>query len=100
MRDILPQRLATLFQPQIEGVQALGLRRGLPQAMTRILNILLDLPLFPACRWITELGFEQVLADHGEEAGVDLPFLAAPDLVHGGCSITLVTALFRASGCW
>src|SRR3546814_13552188 len=30
MRDVLPQRLATLFQPQVEGVQALGLRRGLP----------------------------------------------------------------------
>src|SRR3546814_18685236 len=55
--------------------------------MTRILNILLDLPLFPACRGITELGFEQGMADHGEEAGVDLPFLAAPDLVHGGAHI-------------
>src|SRR3546814_19868187 len=24
MRDVMPQRLATMFQPQVEGVQALG----------------------------------------------------------------------------
>jgi len=71
MRDILPQRLATLLQPYVQGIEALGLGDGLPQPMAGILHLLLDLPLLPTCRRITELGFEQVMADHRQEAGVD-----------------------------
>src|SRR3546814_3509341 len=57
--------------------------------MTRILDVLLDLTLFPACCRVTELGLEQIMTDHGEEAGVDGSGLAAPDLVHGGAHIVV-----------
>src|SRR3546814_14124565 len=57
--------------------------------MTRILDVLLDLTLFPACCRVTELGLEQIMTDHGEEAGVDGSGLAAPDLFHGGAHIVV-----------
>src|SRR3546814_19046969 len=57
--------------------------------MTRILDVLLDLTLFPACCRVTELGLEQIMTDHGEEAGVDGSGLAAPALVHGGAHIVV-----------
>src|SRR3546814_18524091 len=57
--------------------------------MTRILVVLLDLTLFPACCRVTELGLEQIMTDRGEEAGVDGSGLAAPDLVHGGAHIVV-----------
>ena len=49
--------------------------------MARILDVLLDLPLLPARGRIAELGFVEVVAGHGREAGVDLTVLAAADLV-------------------
>src|SRR3546814_2546583 len=57
--------------------------------MTRILDVLLDLTLFPACCRVTELGLEQIMTDHGEEAGVAGSSLAATDLVHGGAHIVV-----------
>ena len=60
--------------------------------MTRILYVLLDLPLLPpGCR-ITELGLEQIMAHHREEAGVDGSTLAAPDLVDRGVHVVIDAA--------
>ncbi len=83
VRDLVPERLAARLKPPVQGIEALGLRCRLPQAVPRIPYVLLDLPLLPACRRVTELGFKQIMADQGLEAGVDAPLLAAPDLVDG-----------------
>ena len=57
--------------------------------MARVLDVLLDLPLLPTGGRIAELGFEQEVADHGREARVDLPLLAAADLVDGSAHIVV-----------
>ncbi len=57
--------------------------------MARILDVLLDLPLLPAGGRIAELGLEQEVADHRREAGVDLPLLAAADLVDGSAHVVV-----------
>src|SRR3546814_3570427 len=57
--------------------------------MPRILDVLLDLAFLPSRCRITELGFEQIMADHREEASVDVALLAAPDLVDGGAHIVV-----------
>ena len=44
--------------------------------MTRVPDVLLDLPLLPSGGWIAELGLEQEVADHRREARVDLAFLS------------------------
>jgi len=53
----------------------------LPQAVTRILNYLLDLPRLPARRGITKVGFEQVVAYHRLKTAIDGTLLAAPDFI-------------------
>ena len=60
--------------------------------MAGVLDVLLDLPLLPAGRRIAELGLEQEVADHGREARVDLPLLAAPDPVDGGSHVVVDAA--------
>ena len=60
--------------------------------MAGVLDVLLDLPLLPAGRRIAELGLEQVVADHGREARVDLALLAAADLVDGGAHVVVDAA--------
>src|SRR3546814_11336002 len=57
--------------------------------MPRILDVLLDLAFLPSRCRITELGFEQIMADHREEASVDVALLAAPDLVDGGAHLVV-----------
>ena len=60
--------------------------------MTSILDVLLDLSLLPARCRIAELELEQVVAGHGQEAGVDVPLLAATDLVDGGLHVVVDAA--------
>jgi hypothetical protein len=48
MPDVLPQCPASPLKPEVQGVQALRMRCRLPQAMARVLNVLLDLAFFPA----------------------------------------------------
>lgn len=59
--------------------------------MAGILDILLDLPLFPAGSRVTELRLEQIMAGHGLKADVDVTLLATPDLVDG-CAHVIVNA--------
>ena len=49
--------------------------------MTRVPDVLLDLPLLPTGGRIAELGLEQEVADHRREARVDLAFLSPPDFI-------------------
>ncbi|EAT08499.1 hypothetical protein SKA58_18700 [Sphingomonas sp. SKA58] len=65
--------------------------------MPRILDILLDLPLFPSRSRVTELSFEQIVADHRQEACVDGAFLATPDLVDGRAHIVIDTPARHAA---
>ena len=51
----------------------------MPQPMTRILYILLNLAFLPTRCWITELGFKEIVTDHGCESCIDCTLLAAPD---------------------
>ena len=83
--------VARLFQPGIERIQILEGRCALPDAMPGVLNILLDLSLLPARGRIAELGFEQKVADHGLETGVDVPGLAFPDSIHRRLHIVVDT---------
>jgi hypothetical protein len=57
--------------------------------MASVLDILLDLPLLPTGSRIAELRFEQEVADHREEAGVDLTLLAAPDLIDRSAHVVI-----------
>src|SRR3546814_5714905 len=81
----------------VQRIKALGLRRGLPQTVPRILDILLDLPLFPSRSRVTELSFEQIVADHRQEACVDGAFLATPDLVDRRAHIVIDTPARHAA---
>jgi len=49
--------------------------------MTSVLDVLLDLPFLPARRRVAELGLEEIVAGHRQEADVDIALLAAADLV-------------------
>src|SRR5580658_9726659 len=62
--------------------------RRLPDPMAGVLDVLLDLPFLPTGGRIAELRFEQEVADHGREAGVDLALLAPADLID--CSAHVV----------
>ena len=60
--------------------------------MASILNILLDLALLPARRWIAELGLEQIVAGHRHEADIDVALLATSDFVYGGLHVVVDAA--------
>lgn len=81
--DRLPQVDATVREPVVEVVERVEGRNLLPDAVAAIADVLLDLALLPTRRRVAELGVEQVVADHGLEARVDVPILAASDLVDG-----------------
>jgi hypothetical protein len=84
--------LHRVFQPVVQGGQRWKARHGLPEPMTRILDVLLDLSLLPARCRIAELGFEEVVAGHGHEADVDVALLAASDLVDRGLHVVVDAA--------
>jgi len=81
--QLLPQDFTVLLEPGIQRGQGGESRRVLPDPVAHIAYLLLHLPLLPAGRRITELGLQQVMADHGLEALVDRTLLAATDLIHG-----------------
>ena len=60
--------------------------------MTAVLDILLDLALLPARGWIAELGIEQVMADHGAKAQVDVAQLALAHPVDGRLHVVVDAA--------
>ena len=60
--------------------------------MTRVPDVLLDLPLLPSGGWVAELGLEQEVADHRREAHVDLALLSPPDFVDGGAHVVVDAA--------
>ncbi|GAA5629317.1 hypothetical protein Brsp05_04618 [Brucella sp. NBRC 12953] len=77
MGRVPPQLLAMLLQPVIQCHQIWKVWHLLPQAWSGILDVLLDLTLFPAGRWIAELRCKDVMVRYREEAHVDLSLLAA-----------------------
>gem|GEM_PF-1674071 len=97
VRDLRPQRLATLLQPDVEGVQRGEGRHGLPQSVASVAHVLLDLTLLPAGGRVAELDLEEVVADHRGEARVDVARLAGQDLVHGGLHVVVDAALGHAA---
>jgi hypothetical protein len=97
MRRLSPELLAALFQPIVQSIQGRKVRHRLPQAVTGILNVLLDLPLLPAGSRIAELGIEEIMAGHGQETGVDLAVFATSDLVDGGPHVVIDPAPWHAA---
>ena len=92
VRCLPPKLLAAGFQPFLQGIQGGKARNGLPQPMTGVLDVLFDLPLLPARRRITELGLEEIVTGHGEEARIDITLLSTPDLVDGGFHVVVDAA--------
>ena len=92
VRRLRPQLPAAHLQPVVERRQRGKARRGLPEPMAGILDVLLDLPFLPAGGRIAELRFEQEVADHRREPCVDLAVLAAPDLVDRSAHIVVDAA--------
>ena len=82
MLDMAPLGDAAFLEPGIERIEIREARYRLPQPAAGILDVLLDLPLLPTGSGITELGFEQVMACHGREPGVDLSCLATADPIN------------------
>lgn len=82
MGDLSPELHALPFQPRIQDIEIGKAWHGLPEAMAHVLDVLLNLSLFPACCWIAELRIEQVVAGHGQEAGIDLALFAVTNPVH------------------
>ena len=97
MRDLRPEFPASPFQPVVERRQRGDVRHGLPEPMAGVLHILLDLALLPARRGIAELRLEHEVADHRREADIDLPLLAATDLVDRGAHVVVDAALRDAA---
>jgi hypothetical protein len=60
MRGLSPKLLAAALQPFVQSFQAGEARDGLPEPVTRILDVLLNLPLLPTGCRIAEVGLEEV----------------------------------------
>jgi len=84
-----------LFQPDIQRCQIREVRHLLPQPRSRILDVLLDLPLLPARGGIAELGRKNVVVRHCQEADVDLSLLAAANAIDR-CLHVIVNAATRS----
>lgn len=84
-------------QPFVQRIQRGKARDGLPEPVTRILDVLLDLPLLPTRCRIAELGFEEIVAGHRQEAGVDIALLPAADPVDGGLHVVIDAAAGNAA---
>lgn len=87
------------MQPVIEFRQTAEHRQLVPDAVTGVLYVLLDLPLLPAGRRVAELGIEQVVAHHGSEADVDVTLLAASHLVYCGPHVVVDATGGHATEC-
>jgi len=64
------------MQPFVQLFQAFELGKAVPDAMPRILYVLLDLPFLPTRSRVAELGIEQVVAHHRFETDVHITQLA------------------------
>jgi len=67
MQQCLPQIDAALPKPGVQPGQAGEGRDVRPDPVAHIAYLPLDVVLLPAGRRVTELGLEQVVADHGLE---------------------------------
>ena len=89
--NLLPQRAAALGQPGVQfrerAETAFG--RLQPDAPTAVLLVLLHHPLFPTRGDIAEVGVEQVVRTHGQEARIDHPAFTLADLVHGRLHVVI-----------
>ncbi len=97
MGDLSPEIDAAPFQPRVQGLEIGKAWHGLPEPMARVLDILLNLSLFPAGCWIAEVRIEQVVAGHGQEAGIDLALFAATNPVHRRPHVVVDPALRHAA---
>src|SRR5690606_13453237 len=92
MRGLLPKLLASKLQPDVQGFQRWKARQGLPQPMASVLDVFLDLSLLPASRRIAELRFVEIVTGHGHETDIDVPLLAASNLVDGRAHVVVDAA--------
>jgi hypothetical protein len=65
--------------------------------MAGVLNVLLDLALFPAGGRIAELRVKKIVAGHCREAGVDLALLAATNSIHRSAHVVVNPAPWNAA---
>ncbi len=82
MRRLRPKRDATILKPLVQLFQILEDRHDLPQPVPGIPDILLNLALLPARRWIAKLWLKNIVAGHGLEARVDIALLAATNTIN------------------
>ena len=97
MCSLSPKKLAAFFQPTIQRIKIGKGWHELPEPVTRITHILLDLSTrhchsdqwrsngsFPTRRWIAKLGIKDIVAGHRQEPRIHIALLASPDPVDGG----------------
>ena len=73
MQALLPVTATAIKQPVVELTPVLPapFTDFYPNSMARVLHVLLNDALLPACRHRAEFGLEQVVAAHHFKAGVD-----------------------------
>ncbi len=99
MGHFFPGLLAALCEPVVQIRQRYPMLVGGsgPDLPTPVLYILLNNTFLPAGCHIAELGLEQVMTTHGQEAGIDGTLLTASDLVHSSLHIVVDTASWNAT---
>ena len=78
-----PECDATVFKPLFQLFQIFEDWHDLPQTVPCIADVLLNLAFLPACRWIAELRFKNIITGHRFEARIDVALFPTTDTIYG-----------------
>ena len=92
LRCLSPKGDTAVFQPLVQLIQILKDRHNLPHAIACILDVLLDLAFLPACRWIAELWFKNIVTGHRFKTRVDVTLFATANAINWGLHVVIDTA--------